>query len=313
MTIPRFDQTPPPGGYQWWYLDAFDPQSGHGLVIIAFIGSVFSPYYHRARQRAAKTGRADPRHYCALNVGLYRPRGKRWAMTERGESRIQRSATRFDIGPSHLEWRRDGSLEIRFDERSAPTGRRLAGRVVATPRITSSLCRTLDSDGLHTWSPWSPLADIEVVFERPAVRWSGEAYLDSNRGDEPLEAAFRQWDWSRTRRRNGVEIQYDVTRADGTESAIMLQFDETGEVQISDSPEKTTLRTSGWGIRRQARSAHPISLAKTLEDTPFYARSLLRVKHPDGPLHAVHESLDMIRFQRAWVRCLLPFRMPRRG
>ena len=35
-----------PNGYAWWYIDAFSerpPQ--YGLTIIAFIGSVFSPYY----------------------------------------------------------------------------------------------------------------------------------------------------------------------------------------------------------------------------------------------------------------------------
>jgi carotenoid 1,2-hydratase len=33
-----------PGGYAWWYLDALSDDGRHGLVVIAFIGSVFSPY-----------------------------------------------------------------------------------------------------------------------------------------------------------------------------------------------------------------------------------------------------------------------------
>ncbi len=42
---PRFDQNVPPGGYAWWYVDAFSEDQQFGLSIIAFVGSVFSPYY----------------------------------------------------------------------------------------------------------------------------------------------------------------------------------------------------------------------------------------------------------------------------
>ena len=43
------------------------------LPIIAFIGSVFSPYY-------AWSGRTDPYNHCAINLALYGPRSSRWAM-----------------------------------------------------------------------------------------------------------------------------------------------------------------------------------------------------------------------------------------
>ncbi len=33
------------GGYAWWYVDALSDDGRHGLTLIAFIGSVFSPYY----------------------------------------------------------------------------------------------------------------------------------------------------------------------------------------------------------------------------------------------------------------------------
>jgi carotenoid 1,2-hydratase len=45
--------------------------------VIAFVGSVFSPYYHWA-------GRRDPEDHVCINVALYRPGGNRWSMTERG-------------------------------------------------------------------------------------------------------------------------------------------------------------------------------------------------------------------------------------
>jgi carotenoid 1,2-hydratase len=52
-----------------------------------------------------------------------------------------------------------------------------------------------------------------------------------------------------------------------------------------------------------------LKVEQTLEDTPFYARSVLRSGAASGPV--MHESLDLDRFKKAWVRTLLPFRMPR--
>jgi carotenoid 1,2-hydratase len=49
----------------------------HGITLIAFVGSVFSPYYAWARGR----GRANPNNHCALNVAIYSKGQSRWAMT----------------------------------------------------------------------------------------------------------------------------------------------------------------------------------------------------------------------------------------
>jgi carotenoid 1,2-hydratase len=54
-------------GYAWWYIDAISDDGANGLTIIAFIGSVFSPYYKWARRKRE----ADPMEHCALNVSLY--------------------------------------------------------------------------------------------------------------------------------------------------------------------------------------------------------------------------------------------------
>jgi carotenoid 1,2-hydratase len=57
-----------------------------------------------------------------------------------------------------------------------------------------------------------------------------------------------------------------------------------------------------------------LRIAQTLEDTPFYARSVLRSGSSGAVSEPImHESLDLDRFKKAWVRALLPFRMPRLG
>ena len=40
---PAFDQLVPNGGYLWWYVDGISDDGKHGITIIAFVGSVFSP------------------------------------------------------------------------------------------------------------------------------------------------------------------------------------------------------------------------------------------------------------------------------
>ena len=65
-----FDRDVPHDGYAWWYLDAVSDNGEYALTLIAFVGSVFSPYYAWARRRAGVAG-ADPNQHCAFNVGLY--------------------------------------------------------------------------------------------------------------------------------------------------------------------------------------------------------------------------------------------------
>ena len=58
---PRFDAPVRPGGYAWWYVDAFSDDGRFGLTLIAFVGSVFSPYYAWRGRRGAGTALRDQR------------------------------------------------------------------------------------------------------------------------------------------------------------------------------------------------------------------------------------------------------------
>jgi len=118
-----FDRPVAPNGYAWWYVDALSDDGRHGITLIAFIGSVFSPYYAAARRR----GPADPRHYVALNVALYGD-VRRWTMTERGRTRLHTDATQMVVGPSALTWR-DDRLTFDINEVTMPIPSRLRGTV----------------------------------------------------------------------------------------------------------------------------------------------------------------------------------------
>jgi carotenoid 1,2-hydratase len=308
-----FTQPVAPGGYVWWYVDALSDDGRHGLTIIAFIGSVFSPYYAWAR-RAAPDGAADPLNHCAINVALYGDGPNRWTMTERGRAGVARAPEVFTVGPSGLSW--DGrSLAIDIEEVAVPLPQRVTGRVRVTPRAMTAAEFAIDHQDRHHWWPVAPAADVSVAFDKPALSWQGTGYLDRNRGEEPLEAGFQEWDWSRAPLPGGgTAITYDTFRRDGSGHALALIAREDGTVDTFDGPPLMDLHSTPiWRIRRKSRAdtGHRPSVARTLEDTPFYARSIVETHLAGEPVRAMHESLSLDRFDTRIVRLMLPFRMPR--
>jgi carotenoid 1,2-hydratase len=277
----------------------------HGLTIIAFLGSVFSPYYAYRRAR----GTADPLDHCAINVALYGAE-KCWTMTERGRASLQRSSASLAIGPSGLEWDGD-ALTIRIDEVSVPFPSRVRGTVKVVPAATTEFIQTLDSGGHHTWWPIAPVARIEANFHGGGLQWSGHGYLDANSGDEPLEVCFHRWDWARACLGNLSAILYEIERRDGTSLSMALAFDAAGRAVNFPQPSRQRLPSTRWRIARATRADETAGIVETLEDAPFYARSVIDTHILGRRTKAMHESLSLDRFRNPWVRALLPFRMPR--
>ena len=303
-----------PGGYLWWYLDALSDDGEHGITVIAFIGSVFSPYYAWARRRSGASA-ADPLNHCAVNVALYGRSGPRWAMTERGRGQVQREARALQIGPSSLQWQGD-TLSIAIDEVTVPWPSRLRGtvRLHAPQRFDHPVALSTPGQGHHRWTPIAPSARVEVDLQRPGLRWSGPGYLDSNQGDAPLERAFKRWDWSRVHLSGGRSVVlYDVDRIGADALSVGLQFHPDGSVRNIEAPPKAALPSTLWRVARGTRSDAGASLhvLRTLTDAPFYARSLLNTQLFGERATGMHESLSLTRFDTPWVQAMLPFRMPR--
>jgi carotenoid 1,2-hydratase len=307
----NFDLAVPANGYAWWYVDALSDDGKHGLTIIAFIGSVFSPYYAWARRQ----GPTEPLNHCAVNVALYGESGHRWAMTERGAGSVRRNASQLQIGPSALRWE-EGRLLIDIEEVTAPLPSRIRGQVRLTPGAMIEHCVNLDGTGKHRWRPLAPCARVEVELSKPALRWTGHAYLDSNQGDEPLERAFTGWNWSRASLPDGsTAVLYEAQRLDGSSFLLAERFDAQGAITTITAPPTVALPASAWRLRRNTRADPdaPTSVRQRLEDGPFYARTVLDSRLLGQPVTAVHETLSLTRFASLGVQWMLPFRMPRRG
>jgi carotenoid 1,2-hydratase len=294
----------PAGGYRWWYVDALSDDGAHGLTVIGFVGSVFSPYYARARAK----GLGDPENHCAINVALYGGT-RRWAMTERGKADIARSPSEFVCGPSSMRWEGD-ELAININERCTPLTRRLTGvvRVKMPSRYSTDVA--LDEKGLHHWRAVAPHARVDVQLSAPDLKWQGRAYHDMNWGSEPLERGFREWTWSRLHDERGAVVFYDAQRTDHSRKAFALRF-ERGEVLESSLPPQHRLKRGFWGMAQDVRSECAPDVIARLEDAPFYTRNHVRVGHEGKLLEAFQESLSLTRFDNRVVQMMLPFRMPR--
>ncbi len=295
------------GGYRWWYVDALSDDGRHCLTLIGFVGSVFSPYYARARRR----GLAQPENHCAINAILYGPGSKHWAATERGAGDLSRDSDQLRVGPS--QFRYDGEdLVADINEITVPWPRRLMGQVRLTPAARQARQFQLDPAGRHHWWPAAPVARVEVDFLHPKLRWSGHGYFDCNWGEEPLESGFRYWHWARQTEACGdVSVRYEAWPRQGERQLIGQRFDALGASVPIDVGESVKLpSTTVWRMSRPALGDAAMKVARTLEDTPFYSRSVLS---SDGSARrdTVHESLDLDRFAARWVQCMLPFRMPR--
>jgi carotenoid 1,2-hydratase len=270
---------------------------------------VFSPYYKRS-------GRGDPLNHSSLNVALYGPQ-HRWVMTERSRTVVERDASNLVIGPSAVRW--DGeALTIDIDEGDTrlfvPWQRRVRGRVRVFPEALNRVAFALDAQQSHIWHCLAPRARIEVEMESPGLSWSGKAYLDHNRGAEPLESGFNTWHWSRAHLSEGALVCYEGERGDGSLFASALRFDRSGVPEPVDLPPIASLPRSKWRVERRTRSDIGVAeVRRTWEDTPFYARSELASRFLGEDVVAVQESLDMRRFSSPLVQFMLPYRMPRKS
>lgn len=242
-----------------------------------------------------------------------RPRFSRlWAMTERGAGDLQRDRLRLQIGPSQLAWTEQGLL-LTVNERCAPWAERLQGSVLLQPQCLPARQFALDAAGHHQWQPIGPVSRVHVAFDHPALHWEGTGYLDGNHGSRPLADDLQAWDWSRSVGPDGLtRLHYDLIENNGRTQALALQLSAEGTWQALPAGLMQALPRTAWGLARRSRIDPACQQLASLEDGPFYARTLLTPAGPGSAQHGVHERVDLQRFTRPWVQAMLPFRMPRR-
>lgn len=303
--FPDFNHPVPTTGYQWWYVDGSSDDGRHHLVMIAFVGSVFSPHYFRAIQR----GQGEPEQYCAMNVGIYSRGQRRWVLSEYDATRIQRDAREFRLGGNTLRF--DGTaLVIEVDDVAVPLPRRVRGTIRVEPEYQTPAPIVLHKSGDQHWWPYAPSAKIEARFEQPSLRWRGHGYFDTNSGAIPLQACFRDWHWSRRHDDGDTHITYLTRDTNNVATDLAIRIGQNGSVETKPTPPVSALPRGLWRMHRPIATKSTPQLVATLEDAPFYTRSVVATPER-GQTLTMHESLSLERFVEPWVQRLLPFRTRR--
>lgn len=232
-------------------------------------------------------------------------------MTERGRPALRQELGRFQVGPSHMQWDGD-ELVVEVDEITVPIPRKLRGTIRLSPAAFQPRWFALDGPQRHHWWPYAPSGRISVDFKDPDLHWTGHGYADCNAGTAALEADFSAWNWMRLTTPTGAALFYAPQERSGARSLLAFDVSHDGEITARDAPKEASVKNGIWGVGRNLWSEGPAQLDAAMEDAPFYTRNAVSTQLDGAWVSGVHETLDLDRFSKQWVRLLLPFRMPRR-
>ncbi|WP_367396932.1 carotenoid 1,2-hydratase [Ruegeria atlantica] len=283
-----------------------DDQS-RAISIIAFIGSVFSPWYRWS-------GRKDPENHVCINVATYGP-GGRFTMTDRGRSALRLTRDSMTVGPSSLRWDGD-KLIIDINEMGAPPiVSPVRGQVVLEPTALTDVELPLTPDNTHIWRPFAPTARIDVDLTATGWQWTGHGYFDANFGTRALEEDFSYWTWGRFPAADGSTCFYDAQRLDGSTLSQAITFHSDGSAKKAPLPPKAQLNRSLWAVRRETRAdkGYRPQQVMNMLDAPFYSRAMVRTQLGGVETTGVYEALDLRRFRSPLLKPMLALRVPRRA
>jgi carotenoid 1,2-hydratase len=129
-----------------------------------------------------------------------------------------------------------------------------------------------------------------------------------------MDGAFTEWDWSRAPLQDGsTGVIYDVRQTQGEDRVIAVRFAPSGEFEYFTPPPRQPLPGTAWRIGRTMRTdeRQPAVVQQTLEDTPFYVRSVVSSSLLGESVTSVHETLNVPRLVSRSTQLMLPWRMPR--
>lgn len=288
-----------PGAYQWFYADASNGDVT--LVVLFMVGSPFS------RRYAASPG--DPSAHSAVNVAVYRAgHPMTWVLTEYPQASLESAngGATLRIGPSSLTWREDGRVTISIDEREpGRNGRRIRLDGDISPQ--SPRLGPIELAAGHHWEGLALRAHGSFSIPDLSIGMRARAYLDSNRGDEPLGQSLPRWRWTRALGRDDTRVLFLLPDGGG-----VLAFATDRRATYRALPRIVRLTPgdawTGWGLRvPQQLELAPGAPVRRLESSPFYAR----LEASTDGAHVMSEVADFRRFRAPWIRWMADFRTRR--
>ena len=197
-------------------------------------------------------------------------------MTERGRGALPRGR-RHSWRSARARWPGTGdALTMRIDEVTVPIPSRLRGTVRLHPQRGPTMPSSLDGGPAPLVADGAAARGSRSTCSGPALRWSGTGYLDTNAGDEPLEAGVRRLGLVRVAGcSDEAAVLYEVRRRDGSEQALALRFRPDGSVErLEPPPQRGAAAERSGACARRTRS-------EAVEAGGFAARSRTRRSTPD--------------------------------
>jgi carotenoid 1,2-hydratase len=205
-----------PGGYEWWYFDADDPEHDRHFVAILFQGLVFHPQYlrryFRYRRSPTRVAPPVPAEYPAAYFVMYEAgRIRRQFMTQfsSGDFSARSDRLQVEIGRNRICTRDDGAIELAVS--GTPWELTWRGpRLLATSDLAASVTfsprfsrfpveRALLSPDLcnveHRWVVADPLCDVHasISIDGQSIDFRGRGYHDHNYGTGPFGSGLARW------------------------------------------------------------------------------------------------------------------------
>jgi carotenoid 1,2-hydratase len=294
-------QVTAPGGYEWWYFDAEDPQQDVQVVAILLDGFVFHPGYLRAdaryRRRPTRVKPAVPADYPCAYFVVYRggriwrqfmtqfPPGSLKASTQRPEVTVGPNSLRLDGDDRHLSmsgtpWRVTGrGPQLLADE--TLTAELTFTPTLAHPPLERIFLSRAMTGADHHWVIANPLCSVSgtITCAGESLRFAGRGYHDHNYGTGPLGPGLKRWIWGRVLLDDQVTTFHYARPLDARlpDEVHLVQADASGVAEVvvqrveADWSRKTALRLA---YPQQVRFDDTLTLTRprVVDPSPFYLR-----------------------------------------
>ena len=299
------------GGFAWWYVDLVDEQ-GNGLVAIISLGLPFLPGY----ASLARVGQAPPAHQRpSVFVSVLRDhRLAFWALHEVDPAEVVWESDRARLGACTLRVsRHHGQLRLRADLSGHLPGCPWQADLEVTGPMRQASGPHEPSTDAHEWTILTACARGEASLRAGAETFdvSGRAYFDRNAGDASLEGLeCASWTWGRLAFPRAERVWYLATDPEGhTRSLSMTVHDDGRSELVQDAVQVSGVRRGRWRLPYPAQvavdDALTVTMPRPVDDSPFYARFLVRGER-DGELgHGFAEACVPSRIDQAWFRPLV--------
>ena len=283
-----------PGGYEWWYFDAIDPETGFKCVVIFYRGNPFSTRYIRQSEQSLD---AMPGHYPAVSISIYEgsdPIYYSFQEFEPAECSFPTDEVAVRIGNHRLKQSvgDDGFLSYLLElEETLPSGDQITAELTFTSRRLQHNVARGDhnsDDASHLWNLVQPRADVtgSVALEgygnRKKISVNGTGYHDHNVGFEPMKDDFTDWYWGRFHADGETLIYYAMNRTGAdTDYHAWLINEADGAVKTASEISFADRGVNLFGLSNyhqlEIRADHfeaSITQGRLLDNGPFYRRYL---------------------------------------